>query len=155
MVKTCTNCQETQDLSNFYKQKYGKFGHASVCKKCMTKKYRVQRTLYRTNNIEKQREYSKTYYYKNKDRLNQICKEFVKSLKPGVYFVKANNGTYIGQSKAMLRRKWDHDRDSNKLTPVDKVLEFKILEVVEDKDLRLKREQYWIDKLKPTLNALV
>ena len=134
MVKTCTKCQETLDLSKFYKCKNGKFGRSYTCKKC------CKLVWFRPDRASG----------KERQRINK----FRSKMTPGVYLVYAKNGTYVGQSKQIQGRVANH-KDWNPRSPIKGFIKYKILEVVKDEQLRLKREKYWIDKLKPTLNALV
>lgn len=33
-MKICTKCKQEKELENFHKEKYGKYGVASICKFC-------------------------------------------------------------------------------------------------------------------------
>tara|TARA_A100001201_G_C3941773_1_gene156767 strand:+ start:24 stop:539 length:516 start_codon:yes stop_codon:yes gene_type:complete len=171
MVKTCTKCKETQDLSNFGSRKNTKDGLTYWCKSCINSnwrknsfKYKKKRKLYLRNYYEKNKELllqnNKVYKSNNlpkwKDYHKEYDKKYMKQYTSGVYLVEAKNGSYVGQSHRIeWRCKYEHGNNNSPNSPVKNLKSFKILEVVEDKQLRLEREQYWINKLKPTLNALV
>jgi hypothetical protein len=59
-MKVCSYCKVEKDLSLFYKDKSAKSGLRSNCKECCSK--------YQKNNLEKSREYSKKYKFKNKSK---------------------------------------------------------------------------------------
>lgn len=81
----------------------------------------------------------------------------VEDLKPGVMGIYKitfpNNKIYIGMSKDIRRRFWEHNNKNNSETPCDKAINkygkietVEILEFVEDKELLSEREIYWINK---------
>lgn len=131
MLKQCTKCGETKAFEFFYKAQTNKDGLTSMCKLC--RKVYVFRPRRKTN----------------AERI--AANKYRSKLTPGVYFIKANNGTYIGQSKVIEIRICNH-KPWNKDSPVDKIISYKILEVVKDETIRLEREAYWINKLSPSLN---
>jgi predicted GIY-YIG superfamily endonuclease len=131
MTKTCRKCGETKALKFFYRAKFGKLGRASTCKECC-------KIFWARPARENGRERKNINRYRFK-------------LTPGVYFIKATNGTYVGQSKEIEARVIQH-RPWNDRSPVEEVLSYEILEIVKDKTEREEREKFWIDKLKPTLN---
>lgn len=82
-MKTCKKCKVEKEFSDFSKQKKGKNGYRSNCKKCISqssKKYSKQYHLdnkvnlnkknkdYRLNNKEKVKEYNKEYRLNNKEK---------------------------------------------------------------------------------------
>jgi len=91
-------------------------------------------------------------------------KETNNSLGAGVYGFKYNNKwLYVGESKTIYKRWKSHiSIPSQAYSPVSILLtegkinkeglEFEVLEEVNDKQIRKKRETYWIEKLKPVLN---
>ncbi len=83
MQKICKKCQETKSTECFSKQKTNKDGYKNICKICIAEYGRK----HRENNIEKERERSKTYYQnnydnrleyriKNKDKKNEYAKKY-------------------------------------------------------------------------------
>lgn len=134
MTKQCTKCGETKAFEFFYASKYGKHGKGSTCKECT--KIHYMRPLRKKGNERK-----------NIDRYRA-------KLTPGVYLINASNGTYIGQSKYIEIRLIEHRYEKNTRSPVEEVIDYKVLEVINDKVLRLEREKYWINKLKPSLNSI-
>ena len=134
MTKQCTKCGETKELSGFHAYKTSKDGHKHQCKVCTAKT-------------------SRKHYLKNKDSYFKSVYKRLKEDTSGVYFIIASNGTYVGESKQIRHRVYEHKTQRlNKLSPVKKVLEVKILEVVKDDVKRKQREKYWINKLNPSLN---
>lgn len=66
-VKTCNKCNETKPLTEFYlRSDTGKY--RPDCKKC--------RNTYTNERRAERREYSKSYYQKNKDRLKKNYREW-------------------------------------------------------------------------------
>lgn len=132
--KVCTTCKLDKPLEEFYKHKKGKFGRNSRCKKCSYKKRRE-------------------HWMENREKYVHSSKVHREKTDSGVYCIKASNGTYVGQSKNIQLRISNHKSIKNSLTPVESIIEWKILEKVQDSRERLIREEYWIKKLKPTLNT--
>lgn len=133
--KVCATCKVDKPLEDFHKHKNGKFGRNFRCKKCA---------------YEKRRD----HWVKNRDKYVESSKLHRERTDSGIYFVKASNGTYVGQSKNIQLRIANHKSIKNTLSPVESIIEWKILEKVQDSRERLVREEYWIKKLKPTLNQL-
>lgn len=104
-MKICTKCEIEKDLSEFHKRKDGKFGVRSICKECLNrstkenydseyhksyykkyyhenkdkiKSYKKKRDKHILNpeSLEKSRQRSKDYYYKNKESINIYQKEY-------------------------------------------------------------------------------
>jgi len=65
-MKLCKNCNETKKNDEFYKDKKTASGLYAYCKKCAREKTNKNRA---DISIEKKKEYNKTYYTKNKDKL--------------------------------------------------------------------------------------
>lgn len=91
----------------------------------------------------------------NKERAKELQRvaslEWRRRMPGGVYFIQTDKGSYIGQSDHVDFRLMQHQ-----YTNVDgkgaKVLDFYVIEQIDDRDKRLEREKYWIQKLKPDLN---
>ena len=62
-IKICTSCNESLPISEFYKQKRGKFGVNSKCKSCS----RIYDENHRKNNLEKYAKYQQNHRNQNKD----------------------------------------------------------------------------------------
>lgn len=80
-MKKCSKCKEEKELSEFHKNKSFKDGYFSYCKKCYKQYYINNRSkilekhkIYRKNNKEKIREYSKKHSIVYKNRKNEIRK---------------------------------------------------------------------------------
>lgn len=142
--RECCKCGKYKLWSNYSKSKRGTRGYSGVCKTCSLQ--------YAKDNKDKFKARIKAYRDKNKDTLYGNIKRYIDKMDGGVYMVTCEEGRYIGSSKHCISRMRNH-RDWNELSPVNsKVLKEEVLEVVEDEQLRLEREDYWIRKLKPELN---
>ena len=133
--KVCTTCKVDKPLEEFFKNRNGKFGRNPSCKEC-------------SYNNRKQ------HWVKNRDKYVESSRKHREKCTKGIYFIKASNGTYVGQSYAIELRISAHKSEKNYLTPIDKILEWEVLEEVQNKRERLNREKHWIKKLKPTLNQI-
>ena len=71
-VKTCTKCNETKGLSEFYKKKGGKFGVSGHCKVCTSKHMKN----YYQENKEAILEYHKNYHQENKETLLDYSRNY-------------------------------------------------------------------------------
>ncbi len=71
-MKICSKCKINKNLTKFYKDKYTKDKHTSVCKICQ-KKYNK---TYIANNSEKMKDARKEYYLKNKEHNAIKCKKW-------------------------------------------------------------------------------
>lgn len=119
-----------------------------------------------TQKVLKDKELGIRYYTIEELQKKEVIEELLNS---GVYIVKCitNNNYYIGSTKRSFRKRWKEIRNHcrNDKTKVSKYIRkfwnecegeknfrFGVLEIV-DKDIK-KREQYWIDKLQPSLNIV-
>lgn len=81
MKKICTKCNNEKETSEFHKSKDGKFGVRAICKECLRACDRLfyeknkeiikpvknkKQKIYYSNNKEKIKKYSISYYHKNK-----------------------------------------------------------------------------------------
>lgn len=92
MLKKCSKCASKKELTEFYKNKKGKFGVKSICKSCEKQdrkqyckdnKEEVKERMkqYYQDNKEQIKECSKQYYQDNKEQVNQYCKQYYKDNK--------------------------------------------------------------------------
>jgi hypothetical protein len=83
-MKKCKKCNIEKDLTEFYKQKKGKFGVKPECKDCIKE--------YNKLNSEHQRLYFKNYRQNNKEHIAKIKKdwEIVKRKTDSLYRLKQN-----------------------------------------------------------------
>lgn len=72
ITKICTKCGKEKELSEFYKQKRGKYGCLSYCKECRNK----QVCEYRNNNKEKLQKIECEYRNNNKERKSETSKQW-------------------------------------------------------------------------------
>ena len=134
--RNCTKCGEYKEWSSFSIEKAGKNGRSARCKKCQ-----VEYTMYRYNK-------DKTKFFKANERRR-------KRQRGGVYIVYTDEGTYIGESGNIKYRVEAHKcKNAQSKVGSREVTGWEVLEYIEDPVLRLQRETYWIDKLKPKLNTL-
>ena len=63
MRKVCTQCNVEKEVTEFHKQKGGKYGVRGDCKACLKKYYE--------NNREKVKKYKKEYQIKNREKTSQ------------------------------------------------------------------------------------
>jgi hypothetical protein len=87
-VKSCKNCGEVKELSEFYKSKRHKDGLFSECKSCHKLKVanrsdkeaierrKAYQKKYRSENSEKLKRYRKEYYKRNKESILNKNKEY-------------------------------------------------------------------------------
>jgi hypothetical protein len=127
MEKKCNKCSETKSISEFSKNKKGKYGVNNRCKVCDKKyaeKWRSDNPKYMKNWLSNNPEYIKNWALNNSEhhkksmknwRLNnpELNKEIIKNWKykiSGVYAIYDNNNTllYIGQSKQLNGRISSH-----------------------------------------------
>jgi hypothetical protein len=66
-MKTCTSCNLTKELDSFGKEKNGKFGRRSVCRKCRSENEREYKKQYKADNRIAVSEYNKKYHEENKE----------------------------------------------------------------------------------------
>lgn len=64
ITKKCTKCGTIKPLSEYHKNKMGKYGHKSCCMVCELERNRQ----YRINNPDKIKAHNKKYYHENKER---------------------------------------------------------------------------------------
>lgn len=72
MKKTCSNCGEAKELTEFHNKKSGKYGVASACRVCAS----LYMKEHYQNNKDKIVEYKKDYYQNNKEKLLEKVKEY-------------------------------------------------------------------------------
>jgi hypothetical protein len=86
-AKTCSKCGELKLLAFFNKQKQGKYGVNSICKKCQAawasayrkenpEKFRENEKRYRKENKEKIRSYKKIYHKENSEKCRDLYKRW-------------------------------------------------------------------------------
>lgn len=72
IYKTCTKCNYSFPLSNYSKQRYGKYGVSSWCKQCCNQnKYQ-----WKLRNREKVKTTNRLYGQRNKDRINARTRQW-------------------------------------------------------------------------------
>jgi hypothetical protein len=83
-MKVCRKCKKEKELTEFYKQKKGKFGVKPECKICIKE--------YNKENSEHQRLYFKKYREENKQHISKIKKDWeLRQRKTNVLFKLKQN----------------------------------------------------------------
>ncbi len=126
--KQCTKCKQVKLLTDFFKDKHGKFGRCSQCKACRyiiqkiwhtNNQDKVKKTdkRYRENNKEVLKERGKKHYYANKEYYTKKFKEYPLKFQDGKYHVYLlPEEHYCGQSKQPLLREKGHRVIDNRIT---------------------------------------
>lgn len=87
VVKKCTYCQLDKNLDNFNNSTNGKYGKTSRCKECIkTINKDYSRTYYQRNKsklLQKQKQYNET----NKDRIKEYHKKYYNLQKKDIEFI--------------------------------------------------------------------
>ena len=107
--KTCTKCGETLPATTeyFHKQKLGKYGLYSECKKCRTKRHKQ----YYEDNKEKISEQHKQYYEDNKDKIKQYYEDNKDKIKQ---YYEDNKDKILEQKKQYREDNKDKISERNK-----------------------------------------
>tara|TARA_R110000744_G_scaffold42151_3_gene95321 strand:- start:1188 stop:1685 length:498 start_codon:yes stop_codon:yes gene_type:complete len=155
--KQCPKCKQVKALTEYWKASSSKDKHALTCKDCAKSYYS---------------KYSPGYYLKNKKSIDIKEKENrLKNLEkynanariaskvryaghtPGVYLATFKEGTYVGESRVVENRNKFHRLGNSNVNDGSlSFIKYQILEEIQDEAPRKQREEYWIKKLKPTLN---
>jgi len=64
MKKICNRCKVEKDVSEFYNQKYGKFGVRGICKVCCREQDKIDRENNTDKYLERERNYRKSNWAK-------------------------------------------------------------------------------------------
>ena len=104
-VKTCTKCNETKGISEFYKNKWGKFGVRVDCKVCVKS--------YQQGNKAAIAEYKKDYYQKNKEALSDGMKSYQQDNKAAIAEYKKNR--YQKNRERLLEYHKNYQRENKAL----------------------------------------
>ena len=101
-------------------------------------------------------------YTRAKDGKGSWCKvcqnkrsaKYYNSLPKGVYHTFFEQGDYIGEGIIEIRFQKHKGGYSNVNDGNLTFIRLQVLEYIEDRDKRLEREKYWINKLNPSLNRI-
>ena len=129
--RECTKCGEYKPWSEYNKDKSKANGYNCQCRVCSHK-----------------------YMKANRERHLKVLRDWRLRQPGGVYLITTREGRYVGQSNHMHARVIIHPSDKTSPCLGKEVLEWEVLEYIEDSVLRLQREKYWIKKLDPELNRL-
>ena len=148
-MKICYTCKQEKELYHFRVNNATKDKLDYHCIACRKEKYieKYGRAILLTEEEKRKRRRERRLAY-------------ARSWGSGVYILHTEcGGTYIGSSKTIRVRKDRHSstkkRSDSRIAGYFKVVKFQILENLKNptlKDLKA-REQYWIEKLQPTLNS--
>lgn len=160
-TKYCKRCEETKSLDEFSKSKAYKDGKQTYCKACN----KAQNDKYNADNREYFKEYTKQYMAENKDRYKELMNNLYESIPAGIYAIYHDDELiYVGSSSMPRRRLYGHFVNSINAnnSSIAKAmahgvlngdnLHYKMLEFVDDRDMRLEKERAYIRELQPKLN---
>lgn len=105
-TKVCTTCQEEKVISEFHKEKKGKYGVKSKCKDCLAE--------YKRNN-PKEKEYRKTGYIRNREKILAQKKQYKKdnAEKISQYNKEYNARPEVKEAKTKYNREYERNRKAN------------------------------------------
>jgi hypothetical protein len=163
-MKKCNKCQETKELTEFYKNKKG-IPYAE-CKPCSNKRRHEYRKTdkgklvhQRYYTSEKGKQFYQTY---RSSQGIQVKKEWEYKIS-GVYAIyDSGECLYVGESTRILNRISEHKTKvkNPSLGKGNEILykqlachKHLIFGVVEETSNHKEREQYWVTKLKPKYNT--
>ena len=146
-TKICTKCSKELPITDYYtiKSKTQREYTYSYCKKCHYSKL-TKHTAKRWRKDNKKR------WYADVKKAQQAMFD---RQREGVYLLVTTKGLYIGQTDKYKHRIHQHKHSQfkgNMKHKGAKVLFHYLLEEIYDKQERLEREKFWIDKLRPALN---
>ena len=107
MEKTCSKCQTTKELTEFFKNKKAKDGHRSECRECE----KESNKLYHENNKEKILETKKLYRENNKEKISETNKLYYENNKRKI--LERKKLYYENNKRKILERKKLY-RENNK-----------------------------------------
>lgn len=146
-TKQCSKCLEVRSLGQYYTVTSKKTGYTytyNYCSKCHYQMTKPTRERWVEENPEQAR------------KLNTRAAKMMRERgTPGVYIIQTNKGSYVGQSTSCEYRIGQHKSTGNHSIQGMKNCKFisgQILETVESKSKRAKRERYWVELLRPELN---
>ena len=145
-TRVCSKCSKELTIDNYYtvKAKNGSVYTYRYCKKCH---YKV------TKPIRKQ--WVKDHPEQALVLQTRATKHHLQKQVGGVYLIQTNKGLYVGSSDHIPYRISQHKTMKAfgvETTKNAKILTWSVLEEINDYELRLEREKYWIKKLQPELN---
>lgn len=147
-TKTCTKCNETKPITDYYQvtnKKLGTTYRYNYCKKCHYKQSKPTQKKWREENPNR--------WYQ---LVRSAQKAYDERQPSGIYLITTKKGLYVGQTDSFGRRKKEHKLSSNKNSATykgDGIISMVLIEEVPDRKLRQERETYWIQTLQPELNV--
>jgi len=112
-TKKCSKCNEEKEFGEFYKDKSGKYGLLSYCKKC----HCAQSAAYRAANAEQ----IKRYYEKNKEERNRKSREYHEANKEEI---KQQKKEYYEENKEeIIKKTWEYKKKRLMEDPLFKLIE--------------------------------
>ena len=156
--KTCTKCGETLPATTeyFYKQKNGKYGLHSICKKCLIECGKQ----YRENNKDKIAERNKQYYKNNKDKIAELNKQYRENNKDkiaelGKQYYEDNKDKIAEQQKQYRKDNKDKIKEYHKQyyeNNKDKISERRKQWYEDNKDKQSERNKQWYEDNKDKIS---
>ena len=147
-VKECSKCKKVKDITEYYVQRNKKTGNQwpyNYCKACHYLMTKPNRAKWGEKNPNKLRKAN-----------NKAMRDYRDRMVAGVYLLYTTLGTYVGQSESIRWRVMLHQWGSSAGNVGYKgaeILDYIVLEEVEDREKRKEREKYYIKKLRPDLNV--
>lgn len=142
-TKTCSDCRQNLPIEQYYVYKRKGYVY-NWCKKCHYKKTKPTR-----------QRWVREYPDKARKITAKAMRMYVDRCTPGVYLLETTKGNFIGHSKSIETRMVQITAEQTffplQLNTAD-LISYTILEVIEEKDKREERKQYYIDLLQPSLN---
>lgn len=142
-TKTCSDCRQNLPIEQYYV--YKKKGYTyNWCKQCHYKRTKPLRERWVIEYPDKARKVTAN-----------AMRMYVDRCTPGVYLLETTKGNFIGHSKSIETRMVQITAEQT-LFPLQikaaDLISYTILEVIEDKQERSKRKEYFIDLIQPSLN---
>ena len=105
-TKVCTTCKVEKVITEFHKEKNGKYGVKSKCKECFYE--------YKKNN-PKEKEYRRTNYVRHKDKILAQKKQYKKDNAEKIkeYTKEYNSRPEVKEAKTKYNREYERNRKAN------------------------------------------
>ncbi len=133
MLKTCTKCKITKNISEFGKLSRNKDGLRPACKEC--------EKLYRKQNKERRKEYDKEYRKQNKEKRSEYNKEYLEKN-------KGYNKEYYERNKENIAKQGKEYRKQNEEKIAKRAKEYREKNKERRKEYLEKNKEYISKRVK-------
>lgn len=140
LTKVCTKCGIEKPLSEFYKQRGGKFSVYSICKLCSSKQCKEYRAANRDKLLVKQKEYREN----NRELINKKAKQYRKD---NIELILKREKKYREENRDLYNYKTKVWRENNK----EYVLKYNKRYCKENKDAIAERRKKYYEANKDKL----